>query len=617
MRHTIMHQNLKLIAINALFWTELVRSFGFVQRTSGSGKFILRASKTDFTNVKKDIVSEQFGGRIQRICQEEKDETIGTPQSFLAKVNVPTFAVLDNSHSTKPISNTQTYREGLEGVIPGAFVLRQAIDAKDCEEMIECCESLGFGNFNAGKNNHGALQIVVSQEVCDRLFQILARHMHPNHFDHIRVTESDIAMMKNKGHVAFGLNRRWRIYRYSPGTQEAFAPHIDAGFPGSGVSPDKNDLIWDNYPENEGVVSRLTVLMYLNQDFSGGQTNFYKPLAFSADNINPSVVASIQPTTGAILVFPQCVGEDAMEFARQHWPLHEGSPVDHLPNNQPTRSKYVIRSDILFRRVSQDVNPDPLFRYDHLVRQAFLPRSSVINPVFLSHALPLYNPVMGVENIGTFLYAFVRFTKVRRIVEIGAGYTSLWILQALKDNDAEMNQIRDLVRNQRCKLLDWPWTPEAKVESFDHVEASLLCIDNCLHQKETASGAAVVAKQLGLDGYFEFIQGDAYELNFEENSIDMLWCDFGVGSRIKDFVSGAWNSLVPGGFLICHSSLTNQRTRDWVEAVRRREGTDLTGLPEGEYVELSLLEPYKHYQNSMTIIQKRKDYNEPIYSEYA
>ena len=86
---------------------------------------------------------------------------------------------------------------------------------------------------------------------------------------------------------------------------------------------------------------------------------------------------------------------------------------------------------------------------------------------------------------------------------------------------------------------------------------------------------------------------------------------------MKDFVQGAWESLRDGGFLICHSTLTNSRTREWLEAVRIRDTEEVTGLPAGEYVELSMLEPHKRFQNSFSVLQKRKDYKEPIHSEYA
>jgi predicted O-methyltransferase YrrM len=147
-----------------------------------------------------------------------------------------------------------------------------------------------------------------------------------------------------------------------------------------------------------------------------------------------------------------------------------------------------------------------------------------------------------------------------------------------------------------------------------HRESSLLCVDNCEHQKETATGATAIAKSLGLDAYLRLWKQDAFELRLNSSSIDVLWCDFGVGARTKEFVEASWDSLRPGGFLLCHSTLTNRQTRSWLEAVRARQGADVTGLPPNEYVEVSLLEPHKQYQNSITILQKRDRYTEPLYS---
>ena len=64
---------------------------------------------------------------------------------------------------------------------------------------------------------------------------------------------------------------------------------------------------------------------------------------------------------GSCLLFPQGVGEEAVEYAREHWPLHEGSPI------RAGRPKYVIRSDVLF--VTQKellLLEDPLYRNNHL-----------------------------------------------------------------------------------------------------------------------------------------------------------------------------------------------------------------------------------------------------------
>lgn len=95
-----------------------------------------------------------------------------------------------------------------------------------------------------------------------------------------------------------GLNERFRGYRYSPG--QRFAPHFDGAF-----------------IRNEYEASELTVLLYLNDDFTGGAT------AFCDWDVD------VQPRSGQALLF-------------QHLIRHEGRSVS-------TGRKYVLRSDVMYR----------------------------------------------------------------------------------------------------------------------------------------------------------------------------------------------------------------------------------------------------------------------------
>jgi prolyl 4-hydroxylase len=96
-----------------------------------------------------------------------------------------------------------------------------------------------------------------------------------------------------------GLNERFRGYLYRPGMY--FAPHGDGAF-----------------VRHDFERSLFTVMLYLNDDFEGGETRFYRPDAVA------------RPVAGDVLCF---------------WhPLpHEGRVV--------TRGvKYVLRTDAMYRR---------------------------------------------------------------------------------------------------------------------------------------------------------------------------------------------------------------------------------------------------------------------------
>ena len=550
----------------------------------------------------------------------------GEDDGFLAQLAVPTFAAADSNLYDNSCSERQTTRLGLEALVPGAFLVPDALSIADCEDIIQTCEQLQFGKYSAGKNNHGALQVLVSDDAARRVSAAISRHVDLSILDDLPSPPSEQADEAEDDDVRYtvaGINKRWRVYRYAPDGDETFSPHIDAAFAPSDLSEDGSTLVWDATPNGEDIVSRLTILMYLNDDFAGGSTNFFVPKAEQMNETDElELLAAVKPKAGSMLLFPQAVGEEAVEYARTHWPQHEGSPVKGGSN----RPKYVIRSDLLVAKkhgLSEEERGSALFQYDRLVRQAFMPASSAVDAKFASQLTSLYNPHMGVENAGPLLYALVRFAKLRTVVEIGAGYTSLWLLQALKDNDDEMERVARLQDTGKCRLLDTDWTISEFVDYYRSRQSSLLCIDNCAHQKETATGAAAVAKNLGLSEYFQFIQGDAYDMQFDTESIDLLWCDFGVGARMREFARSAWKSVRPGGFLVCHSTLTNQGTRDWLEDVRAQKVEECTGIPPGEFSELSLLEPQKRYQNSVTILQRRRSgqsgtiFEEPIYSQYA
>lgn len=99
---------------------------------------------------------------------------------------------------------------------------------------------------------------------------------------------------------AVGLNERFRFYKYHPGQE--FKEHKDGRF-----------------RRNTQEASLLTLLIYLNDDFTGGET-FFRTM-----DIN------FAPKLGAALIF-------------EHRVVHAGLPVIE-------GVKYVLRSDVMYRTV--------------------------------------------------------------------------------------------------------------------------------------------------------------------------------------------------------------------------------------------------------------------------
>lgn len=99
------------------------------------------------------------------------------------------------------------------------------------------------------------------------------------------------------GWTAAGLNERFRTYRYE--VHQQFRWHTDGSF-----------------RRHDREQSFFTLMVYLNDDFTGGATDFHG--------------FSIQPRTGRALVF-------------DHPLLHQGATVT-------AGVKYVLRTDVMYRR---------------------------------------------------------------------------------------------------------------------------------------------------------------------------------------------------------------------------------------------------------------------------
>ncbi|KAJ1457560.1 hypothetical protein M885DRAFT_515154 [Pelagophyceae sp. CCMP2097] len=519
--------------------------------------------------------------RLTRVVDRVEDlESVTEAPRFIDATGVPTWCVDEAWAALADVPRAGAKRAAVAGVDEDhAFVVEDALSRNECAALVEAAEALGLQEFDAGKNKHAALQIVapatLEQALAGRIGAFLPRAVNGDRF-------------------ANALSARLRFYRYAADGEQTFSAHLDAGFPAGGADGDA--LVLDAF---EGqFVSRYSALFYLTDDFAGGETAFFAPQ--TGDRLG-----AVQPNAGSCLLIRQAL-DDEMEDARSTWPSHAGLPLKATNGAKP---KYIIRADCLYAVFD---------RHAPKVRRAFTPRSPVFNDDFLRKVEPLYSPHMGVENASPLLYSLVRFLKPQRVVEVGAGYSSIWILRALADNDSELERARSLQRRGECELLDWPWCTSLPEAFLAGPHSSLRCIDNCEHQTTTALGVVGAAEALGVGNKLEFIKGDAFDLRFEADAFDLFWLDFGVGDRVADFVRSVFPAIRAGGHLVCHSTVTNEVTREWLEAVRAGAREAVTGIPPGEVHHISFLEPHKHFQNAVTILQRRPPgFAEPVFSQRA
>jgi predicted 2-oxoglutarate/Fe(II)-dependent dioxygenase YbiX len=189
------------------------------------------------------------------------------------------------------------YKELLDG--ESVFVIHGFLSGEDCDDFIARSEAIGYEAATVGEvlltqMRNNARVILDDPELAATLWAKVKPF----------VPQVD-------GCEAVGLNDRFRFYRYD--LAEAFAPHYD-GSVNRGADEE----------------SKLTFMIYLNEGFDEGGTNFYHP--------GGTLRLAVRPERGMALVFA-------------HLQLHEGAPVTG-------GRKYALRTDVMFRRVNPgDVRP--------------------------------------------------------------------------------------------------------------------------------------------------------------------------------------------------------------------------------------------------------------------
>jgi len=189
-----------------------------------------------------------------------------------------------------------------------AFVLPDVFTKDECSEIVAWTEK-------HLRYEPALLNIGHGKQILDTQSRFHDRAIYDSH----RIVEilfkriEDHLPKEWMGKEISGLNERLRFLRYEKGGY--FAPHWD----GSYMRPDRSER------------SYHTLILYLNDDFEGGQTNFLKTRPVS-DRKNEWPVGI---KTGSVLIF-------------QHDIYHEG---DLLKEGR----KYCVRTDVMYKNETKKI----------------------------------------------------------------------------------------------------------------------------------------------------------------------------------------------------------------------------------------------------------------------
>ncbi len=173
------------------------------------------------------------------------------------------------------------------------FTVDGVLGAEECRALVAQAEKVGFVDAPITTSRG----FVMDKDIRDNTRVMLDDRAHAEEL--FRRLSPFLPKERGEWRVV-GLNERLRFYRYEPG--QRFAWHYDGAFVRNGQER-----------------SLLTVLLYLNDDCLGGETE-----------IDLGELLVVRPKEGAALLF-------------EHHVRHQGSPVTH-------GRKYVLRTDVMVRR---------------------------------------------------------------------------------------------------------------------------------------------------------------------------------------------------------------------------------------------------------------------------
>jgi len=180
-----------------------------------------------------------------------------------------------------------------------AFLLENVFTAEECQNLIEVSESEGYspamvhssdGSAHLAPGYRDGFRIMIDDKQFVKILFSRISSFLPQKFQKKKLVE---------------INERLRFLKYYEGDE--FKPHYDSHYSR------------DDYSAR----TLITLQMYLNEGFEGGETTFLK---FTQDD--QTIRVPVVPKTGMILVF-------------EHEINHEGSLVK-------SGEKYTIRTDVLY-----------------------------------------------------------------------------------------------------------------------------------------------------------------------------------------------------------------------------------------------------------------------------
>lgn len=214
------------------------------------------------------------------------------------------------------------------------FTLDGLMTEKECDTLISRAEGRGFKDSAPSGGGHGRtgredartsqFTILDDDDTANILWEKVKSHLPPD-VSHLSTSAYITEQTQHAQPIA--VNPHLRIYKYACG--QAFPEHIDYKM---------RRVVWRDGKKYEQM-SYMTLLIYLNDDFKGGETGFWTQHDVQGKKEHCRFLRGIENKPHQVLIQPL---KGRMLISDQNL-LHEGIPPS-------TGIKYVLRTDIIHER---------------------------------------------------------------------------------------------------------------------------------------------------------------------------------------------------------------------------------------------------------------------------
>ena len=206
------------------------------------------------------------------------------------------------------------------------------------------------------------------------------------------------------------------------------------------------------------------------------------------------------------------------------------------------------------------------------------------------------------ENVSLFLYSLIKTCRPKNILEIGAGYSTHFIIKAIED-----------IQNDDYEFL---LPKESLIENHEQYTNSynpnFTIVDNFHWQEENIKRELLkqIKQSAPYSVRLKFVEMCAKDFVLvDESPYDFVWVDFGDGTENEYIFHKFFKNLEEGGFIIIHHTCTTLIGKLFLAEM------SFLNKREDLFEMMSFVEPHKTRQNSFTVFKKLKKY--PTYEIYS